>query len=280
MFGLIPGILLIFCGDRNHKHRHSYYEVCLVLDGRGQFEHGDIRFPLVKGDLFIADPGIIHEIISNTESSLKIQFISFSFSESEEDTEVRQGDLYEECVSAFIKKHPRIINGCDLLARYFRELKTVSAENNKLKWYLYSEAIIRMIILDILFRSTEDLLSANIDLDLEQRLGMAIRYIKDNSFRKLSVEEVAAQACTSPRTLRRLMKDQYNLTVIEKCSEIRIEASAGYLLMHPESNVNEVGYRFGFQNPSDYCRLFKKFMKISPSVFRKSKGTVFTSKMF
>ena len=49
---------------RNRIHRHSFFEPCIVVSGEGEFEHGSKVFALREGDLFIANPGIYHEIRS------------------------------------------------------------------------------------------------------------------------------------------------------------------------------------------------------------------------
>jgi len=92
----------------------------------------------------------------------------------------------------------------------------------------------------------------------------------------LAAEEIAQQSCTSSRTLRRLIKQHYNKTVVQKCLDIRIRESARYLMAHPGKSVAEVSYHFGFANPSDFGRAFKKVLQVSPGNFRIRQGTAFS----
>ena len=64
--------------SRNRVHRHSFFEPCIVLSGKGEFEHGTAVFPLQEGDLFIADPGVYHEIRSLRTTDLGLYFLAFS----------------------------------------------------------------------------------------------------------------------------------------------------------------------------------------------------------
>jgi AraC-like DNA-binding protein len=41
------------------------------------------------------------------------------------------------------------------------------------------------------------------------------------------------------------------------------------LLLHSDLNINQIGYRLGFDDPSYFVKYFKKHTKISPSEFRK-----------
>lgn len=50
----------------------------------------------------------------------------------------------------------------------------------------------------------------------------------------------------------------------------RIILEAKRLLLHSELNVNQIGYRLGFDDPSYFVKYFKKYTHQSPSEFRKS----------
>jgi hypothetical protein len=63
---------------RNRVHRHSFYEPCIVISGTGEFEHGAEQYALREGDLFIADPGIYHEIRSLKTKDLQLYFLAFN----------------------------------------------------------------------------------------------------------------------------------------------------------------------------------------------------------
>ena len=50
----------------------------------------------------------------------------------------------------------------------------------------------------------------------------------------------------------------------------RIILEAQRLLLYSELNVNQVGYRLGFEDPSYFVKYFKKYTSLSPSEFKKS----------
>src|SRR5258707_15172923 len=62
----------------NRVARHSFFEPCIVLSGSGEFEHGSAVFSLREGDLFIANPGVYHEIRSLKTRDLGLYFLAFS----------------------------------------------------------------------------------------------------------------------------------------------------------------------------------------------------------
>ena len=272
------GNYIDFQGGRNNLHKHSFYEACLVLEGEGQFYHGDRYYPLRAGDLFIATPGVDHEIISSYTIHLKIQFVSFSFQKIEKIEEKIADEtslLFNRCIKFFLDHRPVHIHNCTHLEYYFKQLQNISKKSNYGEWYLQSEGAARSLIVNIIIESVKEEIKIVQSLVIDPRLKIALNFIEDNPFRRLTLNEIAGQSFTSVRTLRRLMKKYYGKTVVQKNLEIRIKASADYLISHPEKNVSEVSCIFGFENPSDFGREFKQVMKVSPGVFRKNKGTFF-----
>ena len=269
------GNYLDFRGGRNLRHRHSYFEACLVLEGKGSFTPGDEKYSLSRGDLFIADPGVIHEIISHKKESLVIQFLSFSFNAGNEGGEDREKSPRDRCIDLFLEHHTHVVSGCDELEVLFRSLQLASLEPGPLKRTLRNDSLVTALILDIILFTIREIPDPGGNSTLDTRVQAALGYMRDNSFRKLSVEEVADHAAASSRTLRRLIREYCGMTVIQKCFDIRIRESARSLLANPEKSVSEVSYAFGFENPSDFCRGFKKVLNQSPGRFRENRGTLF-----
>jgi AraC-like DNA-binding protein len=73
----------------------------------------------------------------------------------------------------------------------------------------------------------------------------------------------------SNRTLSELVNKNLNKTPLQMIQE-RIVLEAQRLLLHSNLNINEIGYRLGFDDPSYFVKYFKKNTKLSPSEFRKS----------
>ncbi len=269
------GNFIDFRGGRNTPHRHSHFETCLVLQGEGDFHHGREVYSLKRGDVFTADPGIIHEIVSSGTDHLTIQFVSFSFQKTDNVKCNESSRLYDQYISSYLTSHAAVVSDCAILESQFTLLSSVSGIEDYGEWFLRSERIAGNLILNIMLRSIDKEVEESIPSVMDSRLLLALRFMNDNCYRRLSVDEIAGQACTSARTLRRLVKHHFDKTVIQKCLEIRIGESARYLVAHPEESVAQVGYRFGFTNPSDFGRKFKQIMKISPGEFRENRGTVF-----
>ena len=71
----------------------------------------------------------------------------------------------------------------------------------------------------------------------------------------------------SPNYLRTLFKDYTGETVLEYMTRTRINRSVE-LLRETNMRVNDISRKVGYENPSHYCAVFRKFMGMTPNQFR------------
>jgi AraC family transcriptional regulator len=99
------------------------------------------------------------------------------------------------------------------------------------------------------------------------RLRRVLDYIGDNLAADLSLSELAAVAGMSPHYFAELFRMSTGQAPHRYVLSQRIErAKQG--LADAECSILEVGLDAGFQNPSHFARVFRKFVGISPSRFR------------
>src|SRR5437870_4063405 len=63
---------------RNYAHHHSFVEVCYAFAGEGTFTIHDRQHQVGAGDLFVARPGEVHDIVSSQGGALGICFWAYS----------------------------------------------------------------------------------------------------------------------------------------------------------------------------------------------------------
>ena len=262
------GNYMNFAGGRNGRHRHSYYEVCLVLGGKGRFDAGRGTWPLGPGDLFIARPGDIHEIVSAQRPPLEICFVSFAFRDAP-DTD----DESVALVRRFESSDRRVVPASAGLARLFAVLVGTEAGNDGDR--LVRAPLAAALVLEILTRTVPP--PASPDPSPDPRLELAFRFMQDNLNRPLSVAELARQACTSERTLRRLVAAACGRTVVEEFRRRRLGAAASLLMARPEYSVARVAAEMGYGDSAQFGREFRRYSGVSPARFRRQGGTVFSS---
>lgn len=119
----------------------------------------------------------------------------------------------------------------------------------------------------------------NININKENKLYAAdekhlqllrfIDLVESNYQNGLAISAYAALLNISSKTLT----DLTNKIIFKTPSMIiqeRIMIEAQRLLAHSGLNVNQIGYKLGFEDPSYFVKYFKKHAKFSPGEFRKS----------
>ncbi|MDI7247230.1 MAG: PocR ligand-binding domain-containing protein [Bacillota bacterium] len=96
----------------------------------------------------------------------------------------------------------------------------------------------------------------------------AVRYMRENLARKLTLEDVAAAVHVSPSHLSHVFKQETGVTVMENLTLIRLE-EAKRLLSDLRYNVAEVAEKAGFSDPAHFSKCFKRIEGIAPSDFRR-----------
>ncbi|WP_018626230.1 helix-turn-helix domain-containing protein [Niabella aurantiaca] len=106
--------------------------------------------------------------------------------------------------------------------------------------------------------------------DEKRRLLNHFVNLVDQHYTKgLTVSGYAGLLHISARTLSDLTRQILNKTPSQMIQE-RITLEAQRLLLHSGLNINQIGYRLGFDDPSYFVKYFKKHIRRSPSAFRKS----------
>jgi AraC family transcriptional regulator len=99
------------------------------------------------------------------------------------------------------------------------------------------------------------------------RLRRVLDHIGDNLSDDLSLSQLAAIAGMSPHYFAEMFKQSTSSAPHQYVLRRRIER-AKERLRDPKCNVIEAALDAGFQNPSHFARMFRKFVGISPSGFQ------------
>ncbi len=253
----------------NGQHYHSYYELCIITGGTGEYLHGGERYPLGEGDVFIANPGVMHEIRLSRDDSgrgrdnLYLVFFNVylqgSLSKIPESFE-------EEMLSSFLAGHFTVKKSCRHILAYLTFFKTYMEYDSARNYSVWNAA--KGMAVDSLFSLVKDKSNQyeGKSFPTESVVESAIRYIAANLSEKLYVGDIAFNTHTSVRNLQHLFKKFLNKPVSEYICERRLTVAAGYLKMN--FKVSDVCPLVGINDPAQFSRLFKEFYGISPKKYQ------------
>ena len=102
-----------------------------------------------------------------------------------------------------------------------------------------------------------------------RRIEKAFEYMNQNFDKSITLTEVAKLSSMSEVSFSRFFKQRTGNTFIDSLNEIRL-GHASRMLIETTQNISEVAYDCGFNNISNFNRIFKKKKGCTPKEFRES----------
>ena len=113
----------------------------------------------------------------------------------------------------------------------------------------------------------EEMRSLEATTSIPERVGRLLESVRDG--RLPGIDSVAAQLGVSPRTLRRQLSAE-GLKFQGILDDIRHRRSLE-LLRRTDLGIDDIAYRLGYSDPSNFGRAFRKWEGLSPSAWRASR---------
>ncbi|MDX2647960.1 GlxA family transcriptional regulator [Streptomyces sp. NPDC001902] len=96
-----------------------------------------------------------------------------------------------------------------------------------------------------------------------------LRWLEENADRELALEDIAAHAGTSTRTLNRRFREQTGTTPLQWLHRARVRR-AQYLLETTDHSVDRIAVQAGFGSPTAFRERFKRVVGTSPHAYRRA----------
>lgn len=236
----------------NRPHRHTFFEVCLVgRHGAGEFVAQDTRHMIGPGDIFVARPGIIHQIINTGEPNMELRWVSLVWTPPDTPNSETDVLLRAFADSAVLVSHSEAV------AALWTVLETVAEALPKQAGEAQYELLTAALILGIAQAGTEQVFvprEAGPDpSDVSARL--AIRFIHDNLSRPLPLAEIAGQVSLSPRHLSRVFRQFTGKAPAHYITHARMDRALGLILRSPLP-LKEIAATVGYPDIHHFTRVF------------------------
>jgi AraC-like DNA-binding protein len=254
-------------------HFHSEYQLFIVLKGSGTRFIGDHMQSFKEGDMVLTGPDLPHlwkndKVYHNPENHLETHGIVIYFPDNFLNNSVFQ--LMEfESIAKMLKKS---IRGIEIFGKTNLQIKEMMVDLLKLKGGV---SIIHLLkILQTIADSTDCKLIAdaayiNTNKESEKdRMGHVYEYVMQNFHGKVSLEEAAQLSNLSVSAFSRFFKSRVNKSFSDFLTEVRI-SHACKLLHETDLNISEISYDCGFFTLSNFNKLFKERIKMTPVQYRK-----------
>ncbi len=241
----------------NSPHRHDYYEICLALEGSGEYWHGTESHPIRPGAIFVAEPKVIHEIASFRTKDLHLYFLMMNLQRIE-------GPLSADAnptLKAFDHHHNIIVYECEKLAHYIPLFDQAEPHRQA-----SARAALKLFALEMI-QALSPAPTVDLEQELRDDLAAALEVVDRHSDRRITVEEIAAELGISARTLRRRFAAS-GTSLAAEINHRRMRWAAHRLLMG--FTVQEVADYIGIPSAAQFTRSFTRAFGMGPKKFQTS----------
>ncbi len=249
-------------------HQHEEIQITLIKKGKGTLIVGDSINYYDKGDVLIIGSNIPHVFKSDTEETPNSHMQSLFFSKDSFGIDFFELEELQELKPFFKRsKHGfKITSSKKTITNLFSELKNAS------KFKLFTSLLETIKITSKCnYKSLSSFIYEKKYTDIEGKrmrdvMDFTIHHFKEN----INLNTISNIANMTPNAFCRYFKQRTNKSYFTFLNEFRIEKACKVLITDNETPVNQIAFQCGFNNLSNFNRMFKKFKKISPSNYRKS----------
>lgn len=232
----------------------SEYLLLLTMEGRGRIRYGGKEHLLEQGSLLFLPPWIPHYYIKETET-WRTNWISFD------------GNGLEDWLKSLIKHEIHILPAGkedpigDQLIEIYR-LTDLDYQKNALR------------ISSVIYRMVTDVVSRIQRMDQRNScsgnyVDRIMVYLNDHYREDITIDQLAEVVGISPQYMCRLFARQLGLRPFEYLRQLRINKSKNMLMSPDSPKIETVAKAVGFNNPSYFGAVFKRYENMTPRDFMK-----------
>ncbi|MET4080266.1 AraC-like DNA-binding protein [Pedobacter sp. UYP30] len=251
-------------------HYHEEYELNLIINAKGAKRIvGDHIEEIDSLELVLVGPNLCHAWFTHLCETEDITEITIQFHQDLFDDALLKKNQLSFIRNMFIQAQKGIL---------FSE-ETINSVKNRIKALAKKQGFDSVLeLLSILHdlsisRNMRTLSDAGFSNDQfnysSRRIEKAFAYMNDNYSKQVTLAEVAKLVGMPEASFSRFIKKRTGNSFIDSLNEIRL-GHASRLLIDTTSTVAEIAYNCGFNNISNFNRIFKKKKACTPKDFRLS----------
>ena len=257
----------------NRWHYHKELELLYVIRSNGTRFVGDVIQPFFAGDMVLVGPNVPHfwqndEAYFQGRADISAEAILLQFVDD------FLGDTFQLPEMSHIKK---------LFARALHGIQFAGTTRNKAAELLGSmvedngknKIIELMQLLDLLAKSDEYRMLSDLSYSRQlpprssERIQLVCEYLLQNYKQPIALSEVALVANMTEKAFCRFFKNSTQKTLVQFVTELRI-SYACKLLLESDRSVSEICFESGFNNLSNFNRIFKRNTGQTPKAYRRA----------
>jgi len=247
-------------------HTHDFFEVCLIVEGRGKHQYGNLLYDIKEDDIIAGNPRIPHGYQIDTPV-FKVLNVLFT-------PDALRRELTDLPVALAIRLFE--VSGVNysglVLSSEIKGLIQAMYREYKEKGFGY-QAVLRGYLLALVLRlyrvGFSDTVEREPTVTTHQlvKIEKAINLIAESYDQPLKIPELAAQCGWSPDHFTRMFTKVTGQPVISYLRRVRM-GHAAVLLMNTSQTIEDIAEQVGYANARSFRRAFQKVFGLSPWEYR------------
>jgi YesN/AraC family two-component response regulator len=249
------------------QHFHTFYELCIFLCPNAVHFVEGIPYDVQAFDIVGISPNRLHKTQYPDGRPCKRIIIQFNLPSHV----TGLSNEYEQLLKIFNRDVPIFRFGSELQKRLFGKLNDIyqlAPKQDSMRNLIIHQKFIEFLILLFLNQET-NIYSSEAELsNLESKVYSVARYIHAHYPEELSLEFLAKHFGISTSYLSHRFKNVTGFSVTDYIQMTRIR-NAQALLINTKIPITEISEPCGFNCFSQFNRVFRKHIGMSPSTYRK-----------
>ncbi|MDL2221604.1 AraC family transcriptional regulator [Parabacteroides sp. OttesenSCG-928-N08] len=250
-------------------HLHSEFELNYLQNVKGALRIvGDSVEEMDEYDLILVAGGTKHAYSNHKCACVGIYEITVQFMPSLFDSMIDKRQ-FKSIKDMFENASSGIVFSRDVVVKVQEELKSLSNDApDSFSNFIKLIQILKILSLDQGARrlNARDSIR-NYNQEEADRLECIMRYLHENYHLPIQLADLASLMNMSESSLTRFLKKWTGKTFVDNLNDIRI-AEAVNRLIDSSDSVSEICYKCGFNNISNFNRVFKRRKENTPSEYR------------
>lgn len=253
-------------------HYHEEFELNLVINAKNAKRIvGDHIEEINDTELVLVGPNVQHGWFTHNCKGKEIKEITIQFHRDLFDDKFLQRNQMSFIRNLFEKSYRGILFSAETTKAITPRLIGLAQKHGfdsvlELMSVLHDLSVSRnmRLLSDAGFTPAENGFSYN-----SRRVDKVMEYINRHFDKELTLSEAAKIAAMTEVAFSRFFKNKTGKTFIDTLNEIRL-GHASRMLIDTSYNITEVAYKCGFNNMSNFNRIFKKKKNCTPKEFRET----------
>jgi len=247
-------------------HYHPEYEINYVENAKGKRIVGESISNYEEVDLVMTGPNIYHSWQSETGGAELV--VTIQFQKDLLPASFQNKNLFSAIKEMLERSQRGILFSKETIDLIAPRIKKLSTGNGFASFLEFLNILEDMAISENQKVLCSQTFSPEMDMFKSRRIRLSCEYISKNYQNRIKIEDLANLIGMTNSSFCHFFKKRTNKSFVDYLNEVRI-GHASVQLIETTKTISEVCYNCGFNNVSNFNRIFRDKKSLTPSEFRK-----------